>query len=44
VDISGKVLDDEKLRRGKVILVFTMTDCEPCNDEAALSSASKSLS
>jgi len=33
VNISGKVLDDEKLRRGKVILVFTMTDCEPCNDE-----------
>lgn len=33
VNISGKPLDDEKLRRGKVVLVFTMTDCKPCDDE-----------
>jgi hypothetical protein len=33
VNISGQRLDDEKLRRGRVILVFVMTDCEPCDDE-----------
>lgn len=33
VNISGSFLDDEKLRRGKVIVVFTMTDCEPCDQE-----------
>jgi hypothetical protein len=33
VNISGKLLDDEKLRRGRVVLVFTMTDCVPCDDE-----------
>ena len=33
VNISGSFLDDEKLRRGKVIVLFTMTDCEPCDQE-----------
>lgn len=33
VNISGQRLDDEKLRRGRVILVFEMIDCEPCDDE-----------
>jgi len=33
VNISGGFLDDEKLRRGKVIVLFTMPDCEPCNLE-----------
>jgi hypothetical protein len=33
VNISGQRLDDEKLRRGRVILVFAMIDCEPCDDE-----------
>jgi thiol-disulfide isomerase/thioredoxin len=33
VNISGKQLDDEKLRRGKVVLVFTLTDCQPCDEE-----------
>jgi hypothetical protein len=33
INISGKLLDDERLRRGKVVLVFTMPDCPPCNQE-----------
>ncbi len=33
VNVSGKLLDDERLRRGKVILVFTMPDCSPCDQE-----------
>jgi thiol-disulfide isomerase/thioredoxin len=33
VNVSGKPLDDEKLRRGKVVLVFTLTDCKPCDEE-----------
>ena len=33
VDVSGNVLDDEKLRRGKVIVLLTMPDCEPCDQE-----------
>lgn len=33
VDLSGKQLDDNKLRRGKVILIFTLTECKPCDDE-----------
>lgn len=33
VNISGTYLEDEKLRRGKVIVFFTMPDCEPCSQE-----------
>ena len=33
INISGKLLDDENLRRGKVVLVFMMTACEPCDQE-----------
>jgi thiol-disulfide isomerase/thioredoxin len=33
VNFSGSFLDDEKLRRGKVLVLFTMTDCEPCDQE-----------
>jgi hypothetical protein len=33
VNISGAYLDDEKIRRGKVIVLFTMPDCEPCGEE-----------
>lgn len=33
VNISGTYLDDEKFRRGKVIVIFTMPDCEPCAQE-----------
>lgn len=33
VDISGQQLADDKLRRGKVILLFTMTDCGYCDEE-----------
>ena len=33
VNISGNVLDDEKLRRGKVLLTFTLTTCEICDRE-----------
>ena len=33
VNVSGSFLDDEKLRRGKVIVLFTMPDCEPCDQE-----------
>jgi hypothetical protein len=33
VDVSGKQLDESKLRRGKIILIFTLTECKPCDDE-----------
>lgn len=33
VDISGKRLGDDRLRRGKVVLVFTLTGCKPCDEE-----------
>jgi hypothetical protein len=33
VNISGVRLDDERLRRGKVVLVFMMPDCLPCDQE-----------
>lgn len=33
VNISGQPLGDDKLRRGKVILLFTMTDCHYCDEE-----------
>lgn len=33
VNTSGERFDDEKLRRGKVVLVFMMPDCPPCDQE-----------
>jgi peroxiredoxin len=33
VDSSGRTLEDERLRRGKVVLVFTLTECQPCDQE-----------
>ncbi len=33
VDLAGKHLDDERLRRGKVVLAFTLTECKPCDQE-----------
>jgi hypothetical protein len=33
VNISGERLGDDKLRRGKVTLLFTTTDCRYCDDE-----------
>lgn len=33
VDISGKRLDDQRLRRGKVVLVFTLIECPPCDQQ-----------
>jgi hypothetical protein len=33
VNISGAPLEDARLRRGKVILVFMMPDCQPCDLE-----------
>jgi hypothetical protein len=33
INISGKLLDDEKLRRGRVVLVFTLIECSPCDRE-----------
>lgn len=33
VDASGKPLADERLRQGKVVLVFMMPDCQPCDQE-----------
>ena len=33
VNVSGNLLDDEKLRRGKVVLTFTLTTCEICDRE-----------
>jgi thiol-disulfide isomerase/thioredoxin len=34
VDIEGKMLPDESLRRGKVVLIFVNPTCVPCNKEA----------
>lgn len=33
VNVSGEPLEDERLRRGKVVLVFMMPDCPPCDEE-----------
>lgn len=33
VNIFGTRLDDQRLRHGKVVLVFTLTSCEPCDQE-----------
>lgn len=33
VNIAGKLLEDERLRRGKVVLVFTKPECPPCDQE-----------
>jgi hypothetical protein len=33
VNISGAQLDDHRLRHGKVVLVFTLTSCRPCDQE-----------
>jgi hypothetical protein len=33
VNFSGEAFDDESLRRGKVVLVFMMPDCEFCERE-----------
>jgi len=35
VNLAGQVLDDDKLRHGKVILVFSLSECEPCDQENA---------
>jgi|SRR6185503_8776858 len=33
VNVSGQQLGDEKLRRGKVVLVFSLVECFPCDQE-----------
>jgi hypothetical protein len=33
VDISDNRLEDNRLRHGKVVLVFTLTSCKPCDHE-----------
>lgn len=33
VNIAGDRLSDEKLRRGRVVLMFTLLECAPCNQE-----------
>jgi len=33
VNIFGTRLDDQRLRHGKVVLVFTLTSCKPCDQE-----------
>ena len=33
VNISGERLTDDKLRRGKVVLVFSLIECFPCDQE-----------
>ena len=35
INIAGQVLDDDKLRHGKVVLVFSLNECEPCDQENA---------
>ena len=34
IDLAGKKLEDQELRRGKVILVFAAPECGPCRAEA----------
>jgi thiol-disulfide isomerase/thioredoxin len=34
VDLDGKTLPDESLRKGKVVLIFVNPTCVPCNKEA----------
>ena len=33
VNLSGIRLEDQRLRHGKVVLVFTLTNCKPCDQE-----------
>lgn len=33
VNVSGQQIEDEKLRKGKILLVFVMPDCQPCDQE-----------
>lgn len=33
INLAGKSLDDEKLRHGRVVLVFTLNECPACDDE-----------
>ena len=33
VNISGERLDDQKLRQGKVVLIFSLLECTPCDQE-----------
>jgi hypothetical protein len=33
VSLSGKTLEDERVRQGRVVLVFMMPDCKPCDQE-----------
>lgn len=33
VSLSGRTLEDAELRQGRVVLVFMMPDCKPCDQE-----------
>jgi hypothetical protein len=33
INISGEALGDDKLRRGRVVLIFSLVECEPCDRE-----------
>jgi hypothetical protein len=33
VGAAGETFEDERLRRGRVVLVFMMPDCKPCDQE-----------
>src|SRR5215510_9907408 len=33
INVSGQLLDDEKLRHGRVVLVFTLNECPACGQE-----------
>jgi thiol-disulfide isomerase/thioredoxin len=33
INLSGQLLDDEKLRHGRVVLVFTLNECPACDQE-----------
>lgn len=33
VDASGKSLTDAELRQGKVVLIFSLVECKPCDQE-----------
>jgi len=33
INLSGQLLDDERLRRGRVVLVFTLNECPACDQE-----------
>lgn len=43
VNYTGEPFDDERLRRGKFVMVFMMPDCQPCDKENEFLKTVKSI-